>query len=451
MSVTIVAAQTSDPGAPQVGVTVAGLSAASSSPVTVTTSWDGGVSWQPVRGGAVSAIGSAFIRDYLPALGIPVVYQATWSYLRQNLAANPSVEVDASGWAGWAGVGGTATFAQSSAAHYSGAYAFAGTWTAAPSSGGGIIYDTGTTLAPSSVYTFSMYVYCTVAVTVSPQVQWYAGSTPTGGAAGATVSVPASTWTRVSMTGTSAAGDNHAQFRVYVSGAGITSSTAMYGDALLIEPGSDLYPYYEGAPSSWTGSVTSAPVTVTSATAWIQDPLAPKSAVPLYADMAPGHILLTLGSLAAATWAQHVDLAVPIGSDLAAASISVRQKVSALPLVLTYDIASEAGALRNLLLTSGQLVVRGLSSTAQLDPVAHVVTGDASEARIGPGFVAQWTLTVRQVRPVTLRVVIPWWTYDDVKALVQSQLGSTVTYAGVAAAQPAGKTYTDWVASPGVV
>lgn len=283
MAATITATQTSDPGAPQVGITVAGLSTVTASTVVVDVSWDGGATWNAVRGGTITgALGSTFIRDYVPALNVRSTYRAT----------------------------------------------------------------------------------------------------------------------------------------VSIGSSEVVTATA----------------------------------TATSATAWIQDPLAPRNAVPLYADMSNGHILLTLGSLATATWAQRVDTAVPIGSSLAAASISVRQKVAALPLVLTYDVAAEGGALRNMLMGAGQLVVRGLSSTAtQLDPVAHVTVGDAQEARFAANTVAQWTLIARQVRPVTMRVVIPWWTYDQVKALVQSQVGSTATFDQVKTAMPAGKTYTQWVADPGVV
>jgi len=186
--------------------------------------------------------------------------------------------------------------------------------------------------------------------------------------------------------------------------------------------------------------------------AWIQDPLNPRGAVALYADMSSGHVLLTLGSLASGTWAQQVDLAAPIGSSMPAASMGVRQVIAALPLVLTYDVAAEGGALRNLLMTSGQLVVRGLPVAALLDPVAHVSVGNADEARYGDrGQISEWTLTARQVRPTTLRVVVPWWTYDQVKALVIAQLGGTPTFAQVVTAMPAGKTYVQWVANPGVL
>ena len=120
-------------------------------------------------------------------------------------------------------------------------------------------------------------------------------------------------------------------------------------------------------------------------------------------------------------------------------------------MVLMHDVAAEGGALRSLLLSSGQLVVRGLPVSGLLDPVAHVAVGDATEARFAAGQVSQWTLTARQTRPTTLRVVVPWWTYDQVKTLIQAQVSPTATYAQVVTAMPAGKTYTDWLADPGVL
>lgn len=282
MAATITAVRTTDPGAPQVGVTVAGLSTSTASTVVVDRSWDSGVTWYGVRGGTVAGVlGSVFVRDFACPLNVATLYRATI----------------------------------------------------------------------------------------------------TGG----------------------------------------------------------------------SSEQVTATVTVTSSQAWIQDPLNPTTACPLYADMAAGHILLTLGSFATSTWAQHVDLATVIGASLPAASISVRQRVSAMPMVLMHDVAAEGGALRSLLLSSGQLVVRGLPVSGLLDPVAHVAVGDATEARFAAGQVSQWTLTARQTRPTTLRVVVPWWTYDQVKTLIQAQVSPTATYAQVVTAMPAGKTYTDWLADPGVL
>ena len=272
--------QTADAGAPQAGITIDGLSTGTACTVVVTVSWDGGATWNPVRGGSVTGVlGSTFVRDHVTPLNITATYRA--------------------------------------------------------------VATGGTTV----------------------------------------------TWTTTSL---------------------ITSGC------------------------------------------WIQDPLAPKSAVALYADMSSGHVLLTLGSLAGGTWGQHVDLASVVGADVPAASMSRRQKIAGLPLVLTYDVAAEGGHLHALLMTSGQVVIRGLPAAALLDPVAHCSVGDASEVRDPDGNLSEWTLTARQVTPITMRIVVPWWTYDDVKALVLSQLGTGATYDDVLAAQPVGKTYTQWQANPGV-
>jgi hypothetical protein len=76
--------------------------------------------------------------------------------------------------------------------------------------------------------------------------------------------------------------------------------------------------------------------------------------------------------------------------------------------------------------------------------------GSANEVRYAAGTISEWLLSARQVQPVTMRIVVPWWTYDQVVALVVSQIGAGATYSQVLTAQPAGKTYTQWVANPGV-
>ena len=186
-----------------------------------------------------------------------------------------------------------------------------------------------------------------------------------------------------------------------------------------------------------------ASITVPSASAWLQDPLAPRSAVEVRADMDGSGVLLTAGSLAGATWAQPVDLATPIGADLPVASIGRRLLAGSVPLIVSYQVAADAGALRRLLLSSGQLVLRGADG-AMVEPVAHLVVGDVTETRLGvPGAqVSTWSLAVSQVRPVSMQIVVPWWTYDQVKAM---WAGST--YDEVKLARP-GATYLDWAASP---
>jgi len=280
MALTVV--QTTDPGAPQAGITIDGLSTSTACTVVVTVSWDGGATFNPVRGGtATGVLGSTFVRDYVTPLNVVATYRA--------------------------------------------------------------VVTGGTTV----------------------------------------------TW--------------------------------------------------------------QAPSTITSPIAWIQDPLAPRSAVGLYADMLSGHVLLTIRSLAGGMWGQQEDLASVVGTDMPAASLSIRQKIANLPLSLMYEVAAEGGRLHGMLMSAGQVVIRGLPVDGLLDPVAHCSVGGAPEARYASGTISEWTLTARQVTPVTMRIVVPWWTYDQVKALVQSQLGTGATYDDVAAAQPTGKTYTMWLANPGVL
>lgn len=65
-----------DQGAPQVGVTITGLDPVATSVISVSTSTSGGVTWQTVRGADhVSVVGATFVRDFVPALNVPVTYR----------------------------------------------------------------------------------------------------------------------------------------------------------------------------------------------------------------------------------------------------------------------------------------------------------------------------------------------------------------------------------------
>jgi len=84
-----------------------------------------------------------------------------------------------------------------------------------------------------------------------------------------------------------------------------------------------------------------------------------------------------------------------------------------------------------------------------LEAVAHFVVPDANENRElrftnPPHQVSTWDLTATQVRPLSLRIVVPYWTYAQVNAL---WVGNT--YADVSAARP-GDSYLDWLRDPNV-
>lgn len=193
------------------------------------------------------------------------------------------------------------------------------------------------------------------------------------------------------------------------------------------------------------GGVTlaTAQITLESSTAWVQDPLDPSSALAVtLGALDQGRPLLAAGSLASAAYAQVSDLALVDGAAYPVASIGQRQVASDVPLVLAVDVAQDAGRLRRLLLSAGQLLVRGLPDS-MLTPVAHVVA-TVKEARVGEGVgaVALWDLDATLVRPVSLTITIPRWTYEEVAAMYPE-----MTYAEVTASRP-GADYLSWRRDP---
>lgn len=210
-----------------------------------------------------------------------------------------------------------------------------------------------------------------------------------------------------------------------------------------------------GTSATWTTTLT-----ITSPYAWLQDPLAPKSAVQVATvdQSVSSALLLVAPSFSSLTRKQPSEVVSVLGGALPVAAVGVRQAPSGVPLSIQGLAATQGSllaSLRSLLASSGQIVIRGLPAYAGFDAVAHVVAGDVSDSPVVSGSMLgvfqTFTLSISQVRPVTTRVVVPWWTNDQVTALVQSQLsGGTTTYAQVLAAQPVGKTYTQWLANPGV-
>lgn len=203
-----------------------------------------------------------------------------------------------------------------------------------------------------------------------------------------------------------------------------------------------------------SGAVVPSPpeekITVSSASAWIQDPLNPRGAVEVeYVRTGTGLMLMT-GTAAKILRRQPVDLATVEGARYPVASVGVRQAPAGVPIALR-AVAASQGALikvmRDLLDTAGQVVIRGLPLDIPLDPVAHVVAGDVEEVPVVGGLLGfrnDWELSVTQVRPTSMRIIVPWWTYDQVRALWAPR-----TYDQVKAARP-GATYLDWSRDPEV-
>ncbi|WP_157257594.1 hypothetical protein [Oerskovia sp. Root918] len=191
-------------------------------------------------------------------------------------------------------------------------------------------------------------------------------------------------------------------------------------------------------------------ITIESDYAWIQDPLNPRGAVQVECVRTGAGLMLMTGTAARILRRQAVDLTTVEGARYPVASVGVRQAPSGIPLALRAIAASQGtliNTMRDLLDSSGQVVIRGLPVAIPLDAVAHVTTGDVEEIPVIGGLLGfrnDWELSVTQVRPTSMRITIPWWTYDQVRAL-----WSPRTYDAVKAARP-GDTYIDWSRDPEV-
>jgi len=192
----------------------------------------------------------------------------------------------------------------------------------------------------------------------------------------------------------------------------------------------------------------SASTLVPSSTMWVQNPLSPHDAFPVVIGALPsdGRVGLLDPALGSASWQQHTDTAVPEGASLPVASVSTRLRAADVVLTLGYIQSVHDGTVRNLLMSTGPVVIRGLPVRYLLDDVAHVVLGDLTETRLDYGNrqITTWALTARSVRASAQAIAVPWWTYQAVVAL-----WAPSTYDQVKAARP-GATYLDWQRDPRV-
>lgn len=159
--------------------------------------------------------------------------QATDVTTRTNLVTNPSFETDTTGWAS-----NQSTIARSIAQSKFGSYSLLVT----PSTNvAGIRTNTQPTFTTGTTYTFSAWVYTTVAKNLKVEAATSGGGSPS-------TLVPANTWTR--LTKTFVAGST--AFHLYVSGADDTQP--FYVDGIQLEASSTASDYFDGSTantSSW--------------------------------------------------------------------------------------------------------------------------------------------------------------------------------------------------------
>lgn len=177
-----------------------------------------------------------------------------------NLATNPSVETNTTGWSGSYGTGGAASAARATSTGQSGASFYRATITTAPTSittGGFWVASNATAPAGAGKsYTATGYLRtswagATFSLNLVPYTSsWaYAG----GEVYGSTVTMPANTWTRLTVTMPAApVGTENMTLRLRANGGTlpIVNST-MDGDAFTLTEGSTTPNFADGNTSGW--------------------------------------------------------------------------------------------------------------------------------------------------------------------------------------------------------
>lgn len=149
--------------------------------------------------------------------------------LRTNLISNPSFETNVTGWSGY-----NASIARSSDFSYSGSHS----GLVSPSSTSSGMSISATTVV-GQTYTASAWVYAAEATSLRIVIL----STATGD----TITVPADTWTRLSISFT----PSTTSTSVAIQTVGTTQP--FYIDAVLLEQTSELRPYFDGATTDELG------------------------------------------------------------------------------------------------------------------------------------------------------------------------------------------------------
>lgn len=183
-------------------------------------------------------------------------------------------------------------------------------------------------------------------------------------------------------------------------------------------------------------------VTLPASAAWVHAPRNPRGAVRVAIGAPGGGVDAIRGTAASATFEQAQDFVTPAGGTAPVASIGVRQVASGAPVVLDC-LPADSAALRRLLMTSGEVVIRGLPDWSPLEASATVTLANLALAVVG-GVTPRhrWTATATQVRPSSPRRPVPWLTAADFQALWP---GATVTQ--LRALRP-GWRVLDWMQNP---
>lgn len=183
------------------------------------------------------------------------------------------------------------------------------------------------------------------------------------------------------------------------------------------------------------GPDAAASITVNATRGWIQDPLDPDSAIPVYVeeDTTAG-IVLKDEALKKFEYAADVNMVQIVGSDTPVALMSERMIQGGVPFHMTTNAAQQTTNLQNLIKQSPLLLIRplpewhpglpGACYTAPPVPVEKPVNVAWG------GTLTEWVFESGLVDAPNMKVVIPLWTYGDWQALWTTYQQAQTTLSG---------------------
>jgi len=171
--------------------------------------------------------------------------------------------------------------------------------------------------------------------------------------------------------------------------------------------------------------VTSSSVTVDSSTGWLMDPLIPQTAVAITRRLLDsGQPTFAVSAMAKLERASDVQVFKILGSDRPMALFGQRMAAAGVDFSLITDAAQQNTDLRNLLSSTGMLLVRvPLSWTDVLPGSWFAAVAKVSESPIGAPHgetVTAWDLSGDTVAAPTIKVLTATFTYGDVALLTST-------------------------------